>query len=89
MYLAENIKKRSKDLKTIYKYDENFNIVLQLPDQNQIWTKFTDSDFKLHYDHGKVLPIGPLGDWHFYGSFSSTRKIKNSSFKFGAFHTFP
>lgn len=29
-----------------------------------------------------------MGNWHLYGSFSSTRKIKNSSFKLGGFNTF-
>lgn len=39
---------------------------------------------KIHYSHSEGLDILGLGKWRPYGSFSSTRKFKNSSFKAGA-----
>lgn len=82
------MKRRTKDRKNNYQCYENLNLILNLPEGNSFWARFTDHDLKLHYDHANALSLGWLGPWNLYGSFSSTRKLKNSSFKFGGIRHF-
>lgn len=66
-----------------FQSQEQVDLSFGLPRASSLWLKLSTEEVKVHYSYGEGVPIGSTGLWQPYLSFSSTRKLKNSSFKAG------